>query len=94
MKQNNRAEQRLPFQQDCILSNEFGWIECKTVDLSRMGVGVLINGTIPFKNTDILTINIKSLRHSSLANVQWTKQGVNSKETRVGLKVSTSLYNI
>jgi len=94
MKQTNRTEERTPFQQDCILSNEFGKIKCKTVDVSRMGVGVLINGPIPFQNADILSVYIKSLRHRSLANIQWTKQDVNIKATRVGLKVSTSLYAI
>ena len=94
MKQNNRIEERTSFQQDCILSNGFGKIKCKTVDVSRVGVGVLINGPIPFQNADILSVYIKSLSHRSLANIQWIKQDDNIKETRVGLKVSSSLYAI
>ena len=69
-------------------------IKCKTVDVSSMGVGVLINGTIPFQNGDILPVDIKSLLHRSLANIQWTKQDVNINATRVGLKVSTSLFDL
>ncbi len=56
MNQNNRTDKRIPFRLDCILSNGFGMIKCKTVDASSMGMGVLINGTIPFQNRNTLFV--------------------------------------
>ena len=94
MNQKDRTDKRLPFQQDCILSNGFGEIKCKTVDVSNIGVGVLINGTVPFKNGDSLLVDIESIFYRSLANIQWIKEDVNNKSVKVGLKFYTSLFAV
>jgi len=94
MNQNKRTEKRHPFQKECILrSNGFGMIKCKTVDASSMGVGVLINGTLPIQNGDLMSVDIEYIFYHSEAIIQWIKHDYNINATRVGLKVSNCLIN-
>ena len=90
MNQNNRAYKRLPFQQDCLLSNRFGKTKGKTVDVSRMGLGVKTDNTWPFGyNSCKLTIFIPSKNRTFLTELMWIRKYLNTLQ--LGLKLSTSL---
>ncbi len=85
MNQNNRAEERLPSQQECVLYNRFGFIKLQTVDKSKMGLGVETNRTLPFKNGEELIVVIPNEGVFPQGKVMWTKKDFN-KTTRLGLK--------
>ncbi len=90
---NKRTYTRHPYQIECILSNGFGDIKSQTVDVSILGLGVLVNGTIPFENGDILKvyISVYSMDQHSQAEVRWINKEVNSNSSRVGLKLFSTL---
>ncbi len=88
---NKRINARLSFQEECFLSNGFGTIKCKTFDVSKEGMGVLINETIPFETGDKMSAFIKIVGYKSQAQAQWIKNDVGKDESRVGLKLSTGL---
>jgi hypothetical protein len=81
---NNRTDKRLPLQKECILGNQFGLIETQTVDMSKMGLGVKADRTLPFKNGCELTIFISGMNLPQ-AKLMWTKKDFNNT-TRLGLK--------
>jgi hypothetical protein len=85
---NNRTDKRLPFQRKCIMGNRVGLIETKTVDMSKMGLGVKTDKTLPFKDGCELTVFILSMDLPQ-AKLMWTKKDLNNT-TRLGLKFSTS----
>ena len=89
MNQNNRTDKRIPFQKECILVNEIDLIEAETVDMSKMGLGVKTDRTLPlkFKNDCDLAVFIPSQKLSH-AKLMWTKKDFNNT-TRLGLKFST-----
>ena len=91
---NKRMERRQPFHQECFLSNGFGKIQTQTVDVSKMGVGLLIIGSLPFETGDQMSVDINSIEFCSKVSVQWTRKDVKNKATRVGLKLFSSLYDI
>jgi hypothetical protein len=90
MNQNNRTDKRLPLQKKCILLNQFGLLETQTVDISKMGLGVKTDSTLPFKNGCELTVFLPSLDNFPPAKLVWTKEDF-SNTTRLGLKFSTSI---
>ena len=47
---DQRTDKRIPLQKECILLNQLGSIETQTVDISKMGLGVKTDRTMPFKN--------------------------------------------
>ena len=47
---DQRTEERLPLQKECLLVNSSGSIEAQTVDMSKMGLGVKTDRTLLFKN--------------------------------------------
>ncbi len=88
---NRRNYLRTPYQMECILSDRFGDIKSQTVNVSILGLRVLINETTPFKIGDRLSAYITSMQYHSLAEVRWTEKDFNKNTTRIGLKLSTSL---
>ncbi len=88
-----RINARQPFQEECILSNGFGLIRCKTVDASKMGVGVWVNEIIPLKKGNNLFIKPRSLQDQFLAQVRWIEQDVYRNKSRLGLQLSTSIID-
>ncbi len=88
---DRRTDVRLRFYHECFIQNKFVDIKSQTVDVSKIGVGVLvINGTSPFKKGDKVLVNCR--QRFSLAQVRWTKRDVNNNTTRMGLKLSTGLF--
>ncbi len=85
MNQNNRVDKRLPLQKECILVNQFGLLETQTVDISKMGLGVKTDRTLPFKKGCELAVVIPSMGKSSLAELMWTKKD-SDNATKLGLK--------
>ena len=83
MNQNNRTEERIPWQKECILFNGFGLIATQTVNMSKIGLGVKTDKTLPFKNGCELTVYIP-FQNFSRAKLMWTKEDNNT--TRLGLK--------
>jgi len=92
MNQNNRTEVRLPLQNECILYNRFGFIKTQTADLSKMGLGVETDTTLPFKDDCELTAVIPGVGIFPQAQLMWTKKDFNNM-TRLGLKLSTSIID-
>ncbi len=95
MNQNNRAEERLPSKKKCLLVNEFGLIESQTVDMSRMGLKVKTDSTLPFKFKNggcELAVFVQSMGDLPQAKLMWLKKGSNNK-TKLGLKFSTSIID-
>ena len=91
MNQNNRTEKRRHLQKECILDNEFGLIEAQTIDISKTGLGVKIDGTFPlkFKNGGCeLGVFIPNKKLSQ-AKLMWIKKDFNNT-TRLGLKLLLS----
>ena len=94
MNQNNRTEERLPFKKGCILANCFGSIKTQIVDMSRMGLKVKTDSTLPFKfiSAGEMAVFIPSISETSLAKLMWAKKdSINT--TRLGLKFSTSIID-
>ena len=91
MNQDNRTDKRLPFQNEYLLVAQFSLIETQIVDVSKMGLGVKTDSTLPlkFKNGCKLTVLISGMDLPQ-AELIWTKKGSNNK-TRLGLKFSTSI---
>ena len=85
MEQNNRTEERLPLQNECILYNRFGFIKTQTVDLSKMGLGVVADRTSQFKIGCELIAVIPGVGIFPQAQLMWTKKDNN--KTRLGLKL-------
>ena len=88
MNQNNRTDKRIPLQKECILGDQFSWIETQTIDVSKNGIGVKTDKTLPFKNGCELTVFILSMELPQ-AKLMWTKKDFNNT-TKLGLKFSTS----
>jgi hypothetical protein len=84
MNQNNRTDKRIPFQKECILVNQFGLIETQAVDMSKIGLGLRTNSTLPFKNGGELAVFILG-KDLPPAKLMWTKKDFNNT-TRLGLK--------
>ena len=87
MNQNNRTDKRRPWQKECILVNQFGLIEAQIINLSKMGLGVKTDRTLPikFKNDCELAVFIPSQKLSQ-AKLMWAKKGINNT-TKLGLKL-------
>ena len=88
MNQNNRTEERLPSQKKCRLVNELGTIEAQTVDISKMGLGVKTDKTLPFKfknGSCELAVFIQSMGDLPKAKIMWVKKDFDNK-VRLGLK--------
>ncbi len=88
---NKRTYPRHPYQIECILSNESAAIKSQTVDVSILGMGVLVNGTTPFEIGDRLTVSMTSMQYQSLAEVRWAEKDINKNTTRIGLKLFSSI---
>ncbi len=93
MNQNDmsdrRTDNRMFIYQECFLINESAAIKPHTVDVSKMGVGVLVYGTTPFEKNDKLTV--RYMQRSSRAEVKWAKKDVNNNTTRLGLELFPQL---
>jgi hypothetical protein len=87
MNQNNRTDKRLRLQKECILVNELGLIETQTVDVSKMGLGLKTDSTLPFtfKNGCELGVLIPSMDNLPPAKLMWTMKDFNNT-TRLGLE--------
>ena len=88
MNQNNRAEERLPLQKKCLLVNELGSIEAQIVDMSKMGLRVKTDSTLPFKFKNggcELAVFIQSMGDLPKAKIMWVKKDFNNR-TILGLK--------
>jgi len=93
MNQNNRVHKRLPFQNEYILVAQFGLVETQIVDVSKMGLGVKADSTLPlkFKNGCKLTVFFLGMELPQ-AKLIWAKKDFNNM-TRLGLKLSTSIID-
>ena len=86
MNQNKRTEERLPLQKECLLVNRSDSLEAQTVDMSKMGLGVKTDRTLPFKIGSELTVAVPSMgNHTAKAQLIWAKKDSNNM-TRLGLK--------
>jgi len=103
---NKRVIARLPFNKNCCLSNNgFGIINCKAFDISKQGLGVFFDDTVPLKNCfgalpyetmpfnvgDELFAHSNSMKWIVSAKVRWINKNVERNATRVGLKFSSTL---
>ncbi len=88
MNQDNRTEKRRPLQKECVLENELGSIEAQTVDMSKMGLGVKTDRTLPFKfinGSCELAVFIQGKGDLPPVKIMWVKKdSINT--TRLGLK--------
>ena len=84
MNQNNRTEKRLYLQKECVLLNGFGLIVTQTINMSKIGLGVKTDKTLPFKNGCELAVFIPN-QNISHAKLIWTKKDSNNKIS-LGLK--------
>ena len=95
MNQNNRTDKRIyarkHFKRDCCLSSEeLGLINCKAVDITKWGLGILVNDeTIQLKKGDTMSAYIEGMHDFSRAKVKWTKK--DNGATRIGLKLFSNL---
>jgi len=92
MIQNNISYKRINARQhlkrDCFLSSEeLGLVNCKSVDISKGGLGVIVDDeTIPIQKGNIMFVHLEGSMHDiSRAEVKWTRKDNNA--TRVGLKL-------
>ncbi len=78
-----RLEPRKTIEKECVLSNGFGMMTARAVDISEKGLGLVINGTVPFKKFDklIASLDIKS----SWCQVMWIR-ALNETSSKAGLK--------
>ncbi len=95
MNQNNRTDRRIyarkHFKRDCCLSSEeLGLINCKAVNITRWGLGLLVNDeTTQFFQGDTIFAYIEGMNNFSRGKVKWTKK--DNSATRVGLKLFSNL---
>lgn len=89
---NRRIRVRADFQKKCTLSNGDIKNDSQTVDTSKWGLGILANGTIPYKKGDILSADINGLERHYHAQVCWIRKDKNL--TRLGLKVFSSRIHL
>jgi len=90
MNQNNRSDKRIGHRMglvlDCTLANRSDSIETQIVDISKMGIGVKTDDTMPFENGSELNIFVPSMDNfRTKAKLIWTKKDLNNK-TKLGLK--------
>lgn len=86
MIKNKRTEERLPLQKECTLVNPSGSIDAETVGMSKMGIGVKTDRTLPFEIGSELTVVVPSMgNHLAKAKLIWAKKDFNNT-TRLGLK--------
>lgn len=90
---HKRIDERKPFQKECILASQFASINMLTVDMSKVGLGLGTNKTVPFKNGCVLAVSIPSMDKFFQAKLIWTKKDVENNATRLGLKLSASLLD-
>ena len=74
----------------CILADSSFSIEAQTVDISKMGLGVKTDGTLPFKIGCELAVFIPRMGKSSRAKLVWTKKDFNNISS-LGLKLFTCI---
>ncbi len=95
MNQINKTDKRIyarkHFKRDfCLSSKELRLINCKAVDITKLGLGVLVNDeTIQLKKGDTMFTYIEDMDDLSRAEVKWTKK--DNSATRVGLKLFSNL---
>jgi len=87
---DKRIHHRMGIKEKCILANRSVSIETQTVDISKMGLGVKTDSTLPFKIGCELAVFIPSMDKFSRAKLVWTKKDSNNI-TRLGLKLSTCI---
>ena len=82
---DQRTEERLSLQKRCILEDQHGWIGTHTIDISKIGLGVKTDNTLPLrlKNGCELSVLIESTKLPP-AKIMWTKK--DNKTTSLGLK--------
>ncbi len=80
---HKRIDERKSFQKECILSDKFNLIKTQTVDISKIGLGVETNKTVPFNNGSKLTVFIPNVRDFVQAKLIWTKKDVENNATRL-----------
>ena len=86
MNQNNRTDKRVSWQKKCILVTHFGMIGAQTVDISKLGLGIKTDRTLPLKfiNGCELGVFIPNQKLSQ-TKLMWTKKDFKNT-TRLGLK--------
>ena len=83
---DQRTDKRMPLEKECTLFNQSGIIKAQTVEMSKMGLQVKTESTLPFnfKNGCKLTISIPGMELPQ-AKLMWTKKDFDNT-TRLGLK--------
>lgn len=85
-----RKLKRRRIQKPCIISNGFGRISAKTVDVSNAGVGIKFFAQNPLDIGNVLNIRIEDYNLKTGAKVKWIK--INEMDMiRAGLKFCKSL---
>ena len=92
MNQNNRTDKRISLQKECILGDQFSWIDTQTIDVSKNGIGVKTDKTLPFKSGCELDVYIAGMARFPRAKLMWTKTDFNNT-TRLGLKFFANILD-
>jgi len=86
-----KTDKRIPFQNECILSNRSDTIETQTVDISMWELVVKTDRTLPFKIGYELDVVVPTMgNHPTKAKLIWIGKDFNNT-TRLGLKLYTSI---
>ncbi len=78
-----RLEDRKLIEKKCVLSNGFGMITARAIDISEKGLGLVINGKVPFKKSDKLVVSLAD--ETSWYQVKWLI-ALNGRSSKAGLK--------
>ncbi len=78
-----RLENRKLIEKACVVANGFGMMTVNAVDISEKGLGLFINGKVPFKKSDKLIASLEI--GASWYQVKWVRT-LNETSSKAGLK--------
>lgn len=87
VEQDYRSEVRSTMQRNCTISSGGQNITAKTIDISMNGMGIRLQGTVPFEKDDIIRALVKDFDINSEAQIVWLKK-YNSSGAKAGLRFS------
>ncbi len=82
---NQRTKPRITINRECVLSNGFGTIGSRTIDISISGLGLLIPKTVPFDKGSVLHARINDYKISEYGQVVWVKK-IPGNLSKAGIK--------
>ncbi len=84
-----RLENRKLTKKACVLTNGFGMMTASVINISEKGLGLIINGKVPFKKSDKLTASLEA--GASWYRVKWIKT-FNDNSSKAGLEFYQSSF--